>query len=156
MKKRFLFAFVAASLIAIPTSYAATPDEIETASAVAAPVFAESASTRAPQVESKIASPSWLEGRGALDTTQILELLGAQVSLSQRTQIEAAVAARNAAIQAANAGLAGQLQSILKTDDAALAKNAADQKEARELAIIRRQQPGRYQAIMRQKRAQQK
>lgn len=142
MKKRFSFVFIAASLITIPTSYAAATDD--------------AASTRAPQMETKIAAPSWLENQGLLSAAQVLELLGTQATPSQRAQIEDAVKARNAAIQKANAQLSAQLGAILKTDDAALAHNVADKKAARELNLIRIQQPARYQAMMRNKNAQKK
>ncbi len=142
MKKRFSFVFLAASLIAIPTSYAATPDD--------------AASTRAPQTETKIAAPSWLENQGLLSAAQVLELLGTQATPSQRAQIEDAVKARNVAITKANAQLSTQLGAILKTDDAALAQSVADKKAARELNLIRIHQPARYQAMMREKNAQKK
>lgn len=105
-----------------------------------------------PQVSNPL---GWLNERGVVSTDEITRALGGKFSSVEREKLENALAKRNIELQKTNAEFAATLREVLGADDVQIArrveqKSNAD-KEAEKLALMKRTQPARYQAYMRNK-----
>jgi Skp family chaperone for outer membrane proteins len=100
-------------------------------------------------------SLAWLDERGVVSTDEITKVLGGKFSPAEREKLDNALAKRNIELQKANVELAATLRELLSADDKQIAKRVEQKanadKEAEKLALMKRTQPARYQAYMRNK-----
>ncbi|RYX81893.1 hypothetical protein EON83_21875 [bacterium] len=97
---------------------------------------------------------SILDSYGAVSSQHLITAFNANLTPSQRAQLDQAVAKRNAALAQNNAELVSTLRGVLGETDEGLKNRMMSAEEVRRMEAMRRAQPARYLHLMNKKKKQ--
>ncbi len=149
MKRALLFVlFAAAPVCAQETTPPPATSSTPVTSVV--PISAPTATATAT------GDPTFLASRGIVSSDELVKELNAQLTPEQRSQLDQALARRNAALAKANDELSATLRDLLRETDAGLTRRVDESAEAKRMERLRRLQPSRYQELMNRKKKDEK
>ena len=134
----------------------ATPNNLP----AGAPATPDTAQTASPPASATASLETLLAAHSEITLDDLLRdsgLTTAKLTPEARTKLERALNERNEDVRRANARVADEMRRALNVSDAQIAKSISEEDERRRMDRMRRFQPKRYEALMReQRKAQEK